>query len=644
MKILKIMLMTRKNLFLVALAAVAFAACSDNFADDPPVVTPTPEARQMPIEFSSASRGITRADHVHADAAAMLNYHFVVSGFKDGNTDAIPAATEVFDDFIVNWQENTAGTTESNSADWEYVGITAVAPSSIAGKKQAIKYWDYTQAHYDFMAYSTGTATAVTGTPSAGEVQVTEISGGVTANTKAYSLTGSAADLQQCYIADMVTVYKDGTDPKYGYGNVVPLVFRSLACKVRMALYETVPGYSVKDVKFYTDDSTPIATGASETNAYLFSSATGVTPFYSGGTFDVKFPTTGKTNYGKSDYNKAHITFSGASGAGASKANLGALNYGGKEADEKTGTKFLGRSSAEATFAGSSSPYYSIVMPTEVGSVLELRIDYTLEANDGTGEEITVYGAKAFVPAIYSTWKPNYAYTYIFKISDKTKGWTSQVDTDPEGLYPITFDAVVIDSQEYEQTTITTVATPSITTYQKGHNPGDNEYAAGDIYVQVMSAAGVLENDLNANGMVYSVSAAATEAEVMDALNIQDYSSTTTSVVGRNGLTLTQCTPTYPTTIPGVDGNDITVSANTAAKFTASASTYYAYVYEVSDNADTEIHTAVSPTTAPADLTTAYYTDKDCTIPATTWTAGTYYYQKYVNKNTVYAVKVIKIK
>ena len=635
--------MTRKNLFLVALAAVAFAACSDNFADDPPVVTPTPEARQMPIEFSSASRGITRADHVHADAAAMLNYHFVVSGFKDGATDPVPAAKEVFDDFIVNWQENTAGTTESNSADWEYVGITAVAPSSIAGKKQAIKYWDYTQAHYDFMAYSTGTATAVTGTPSAGEVQVTEISGGVTANTKAYSLTGSAADLQQCYIADMVTVYKDGTDSKYGYGNVVPLVFRSLGCKVRMALYETVPGYSVKDVKFYTDDSTPIATGASETNAYLFSSATGVTPFYSGGTFDVKFPTTGKTNYGKSDYNKAHITFTGATGAGASKANLGALNYGGKEADEKTGTKFLGRSSAVPTYAGSSSPYYSIVMPTEVGSVLELRIDYTLESNDGTGEEITVYGAKAFVPAIYSAWKPNYAYTYIFKISDKTKGWTSQVDTDPEGLYPITFDAVVIDSQEYEQTTITTVATPSITTYQKGHNPADNEYAAGDIYVQVMSAAGVLIDDLNTNGMVYSVSAAATEAEVMDALNIQD-NSTATSVVGRNGLTLTQCTPTYPTTIPGVDGNDITVSANTAAKFTASASTYYAYVYEVSDNADTEIHTAVLPTTAPADLTTAYYTDKECTTLATTWTAGTYYYQKYVNKNTVYAVKVIKIK
>lgn len=634
--------MTKKNLFLVAMAAAAFAACSDDFADAPPVVTPTPKVQETPILFSTVSRGMTRADHVGADAAAMLNYKFIVSGFKDESASTTtPAGTEVFDDFVVNWQKNTAGTTESNTADWEYVGITAAAPSAIAGKTQAIKYWDYTQAHYDFMAYSTGTATLVTGTPAAGEVQVTAISGGTTANTKAYTLTGSATDLQKCYISDMVTVYKDGTDPKYAFGQVVPLVFRSLACKVRMALYETVPGYSVKDVKFYTDDATSIATGASESNAYLFSPGTGVTAFYSKGSFDVRFPNTGKSNYGKADYNKAHITFAGT--AGDDKAGFAGLNYGGKEADEKTGTKFLGRSSADATYAG-TAPYYQIMMPTEVGNVLELRIDYTLESIDGTGEEIHVYGAKAFVPAIYSAWKPNYAYTYIFKISDRTKGWTSQVETDPEGLYPITFDAVVIDSQEFEQTTITTVATPSITTYQKGHNPADNEYAAGDIYVQVMSAAGDLINDLNSNGAAYSISAAATEAEVMDALNIQDYSSTTASVVGRNGLTLTKITPTYPTTIPGVDGNDITVAENTAAKINASASTYYAYVYEVEDKADTEIRTAVLPTSAPTDLTTKYYTDEDCTTLATTWAAGTYYYQKYTNKNTVYAVKVIKIK
>jgi len=636
----------KKNLFLVAMAAAIFAACSDDLADAPPVVTPTPEARLIPIEFGSASNGMTRANHVGADAATMLNYHFVVSGFKDGDTDPTPAATEVFDDFIVNWQENTAGTTESNRADWEYVGITAVAPSDIAGKKQAIKYWDYTKDHYDFIAYSTGTVTAVTGTPAAGEVQVTAIDGSATANTLSYTLTGSAADLQQCYISDMVTVYKDGSDPKYAYGQVVPLVFRSLACKARVALYETIPGYSVKDVKFYTDNTTSIATGAKSADASLFTTGTTVNDkFYTSGSCEVSFPNTGKTKLGEgnTDYNKAHVAFTNTTGG--TTASFGTLNYGGPEADEKTGTKFLGRTSSTATYAGTASPYYQIMMPNEVGTVLELRIDYTLEAIDGTGEEITVYGAKAFVPAIYATWKPYYAYTYIFKISDKTKGWTSQVDTDPEGLYPITFDAVVVDSEEATQTTITSVDIPSITTYQVGHNPADNEYAAGDIYVMVKDGNGDLKGDLNTKGTTYLISSgAATEAEVMDALNIQDYSSTTSNVVGRNGVTLTVFSQTNPTAIPGVDGNDITVAANTAAQFSVQSSEYYAYVYEVSDDADTEIHTAVKPASEPADLTTAYYTDKDCTTLATVWDASAYYYQKYNNNNTVYAVKVVKIK
>lgn len=644
----KVFVNMKKNLFLVAMAAVVLAACSDNLADSPPVVTPTPEARLIPIEFGSASNGMTRANHVGAEAATMLNYQFVVSGFKDGDTDPIPAATEVFDDFIVNWQENTAGTTESNRADWEYVGITAVAPSDIAGKKQAIKYWDYTKDHYDFIAYSTGTVTAVTTTPDAGggEVQVTAISGGTTANTLSYTLTGSASDLQECYIADMVTVYKDGTDPKYSYGNVVPLVFRSLSCKARVALYETIPGYSVKDVKFYTDNTTSIASGASETDAYLFTTGdTDDDNFYTYGSCEVSFPNTGRTKYGEgnTDYNKAHVSFTGTTGV--TTASFGGLNYSGKESDEKNGTQFLGRTSSTATYAGTASPYYQIMMPNEVGTVLELRIDYTLEAIDGTGEEITVYGAKAFVPAIYATWKPNYAYTYIFKISDKTNGWTSQIDTDPEGLYPITFDAVVVDSEEATQTTITSVDIPSITTYQKGHNPADNEYAAGDIYVMVKDGNGDLKGDLNTKGTTYLISSGvATEAEVMDALNIQDYSSTASNVIGRNGVTLTKFSHNYPTAIPGVDGNDITVTVNTAAQFKARANRYYAYVYEVEDKADTEIHTAVKPASEPADLTTAYYTDKDCTTLATVWDASAYYYQKYNNNNTVYAVKVVKIK
>ena len=75
----------------------------------------------------------------------------------------------------VQWKVNTAGTTASNTADWEYVGIDAAAPSTITGK-QTIKYWNYSAGQYDFIAYSTGDNKVVTeGDPAAGSVKVSAI-------------------------------------------------------------------------------------------------------------------------------------------------------------------------------------------------------------------------------------------------------------------------------------------------------------------------------------------------------------------------------------------------------------------------------------------------------------------------------------
>lgn len=87
------------------------------------------------------------------------------------------------------------------------------------------------------------------------------------------------------------------------------------------------------------------------------------------------------------------------------------------------------------------------------------------------------------VPEKYTNWEPNFAYTYIFKISDKTNGSTGG-STDPAGLYPITFDAIVTETETGKQETITTVDKNSITTYAKGEI--NNEYKTSDnIYVSV---------------------------------------------------------------------------------------------------------------------------------------------------------------
>lgn len=654
-----------KKVLFFATALIALASCTNNdFVGDAP--TPTSQDTQGAIVFGSGLNTPTRANHVGADAANLLNNKFIVSGFKGaGPVTATTTATgTVFDNYVVNWTANTAATTESNTSDWEYVGITAVAPSKLAGNAQSIKYWDYSADQYDFIAYSTGTATAITtGTPTDGQVLVSAINP-ATATTAAYTIQGATADLKNCYIADMVTAYKDGADATNKYQSEVQLVFRSLVSKVRVALYETIPGYSIKDVKFYSDATTTLATGATETSATLFTSGTETKDnFYKNGTFTVKFPTIGKTNYttGNSDYNKAHVSFAvNGEGKGTTMA-FGNLNLVGRDYREVEATNYIGRTSATASFAGvAGDNYYTVVLPNEEGTVLELRVDYTLLSIDGSGEEIKVHGATAFVPAIYATWKPGYAYTYIFKISDNTNGWTSTaggaVGTDPAGLYPITFDAVVLETTDREQSTITTVATPSITTYQKGHNYADDEYIAskGDIYVQVMDGE-TLKEDLDTKGQLYTLSTRTgkpwTEAEVMDALNIQDASDANT-VTGRNGLVLTKATSDATiTTIPGADGNNITVTAKTAAKFTPSAGTY-AYVYSVSNGTPSEYNTAVVFNAAPTDWATAYsnyYTDENCTTtaPATFPTLGTgetvTYYQKYTNQNNVYGVKVIKV-
>jgi hypothetical protein len=658
----------KKNLFFAAMAIVLASCASDDFVGENNN-SPNPEKASNAIVFNSGSKAITRADHVGADAASMLSNHFTVGGFKgDGST-----RTTVFDNYIVNWAANTAATTESNTSDWEYVGITAALPSGITGA-QTIKYWDYSTSQYDFVAYSTGALAATTGDAEAGtSIKVTAIAP-ANLTTAAYTLTGAArADLAGCYVADMVTAYETNNPSTSDYGKEVTLTFRSLSSKVRMALYETVPGYSVKDVKFYTAAVDPDNLGKTGSPlAATTGTAALIGTMNDAGTYTVSFPTIGSDKKTNSDYNKAHVSFASSSTSAYQQFGTLDAQYTVKESREKTGTKFLGRTSPTATFAGTASPdnFYKVVLPNENGAVFELAIDYTLEATDGSGEEINVYGATAYIPAVYTKWLPNYAYTYIFKISDNTNGWTSTTNTDPKGLFPITFDAVVIDSEENTQTTITTVAEPSITTYQKGHvYSASDEYGiptapnatvAADndaIYAQVMKDGALVTSLSTSNSYFYTISnhgkiytaeptgwptgyytdAACTtqatgtfsnsttyykritEADVMDALNIRT-SGTNTTVTGRNGITLTPATADYTVAqIPGEDGNWITKywngSANTAiasgmvAKLSPTTANTYAFVYDYTSGspAATPVYTAVQLATKPADFTTKYY-------------------------------------
>ena len=594
----------KKKVLFAAMAIIALASCSSDemvSVSSPPEPTMTNPEPSQAIVFSSASKGITRADLTGAKAAEKLGNKFVVSA-KKGSTTAATDGAVTFDNYLVEYTENTAHTTESNTTNWEYVGKGRIKHAIDHGiTSQTIKYWDYSQPQYDFIAWSTGSKTAVYNESelTAGKVYVSSIDPNATA-TKAYTFAGTAEDLKECYIADLVTVKKAqyGDDP-------VTFSFRQLGTKVRIGIYETIPGYSVKDVKFYTKDgildadpanATIPAAGQIVEDATIFSTAADI---YTEGTYTITFPSVDGTT---SDNNQAHVTFAPKSGvAQTTTVNWGGLNYTIAEEGERIGTEFLGRSSNTASFAGDPEQnYYVVYLPNETGANLNLRVNFTLEAIDGGGEEIFVKNAKAQVPSIYTKWKPGFAYTYLFKISDKTNGRTgvydplyaddATVNSDPAGLYPITFDAVVVNAEDNDATqeTITTVMTPSITSYQQASTVVNaDEYTANgnDIFVTVSendnlvtmtNTNSVTDND----AALYTIPAGKTEAEVVDAMQMQDDDAASGTVKGRSGLVLTEADFTLTNSVEfGADGNAISVASNQSLRFTPTANTTYAFVY-----------------------------------------------------------------
>lgn len=490
----------KKTLFIAALAIGALVSCSENeFVGETPSTNSSNDVGA--ISFGTGIKKTTRAEWTGADAAEKLHNNFVFLGTK-----TVSSRSTVFDHYNANWAQNTANSTESNSNGWEYVGYTPATTSQLPnGATQSIKYWDYTATQYDFAAYSLGKGvdedndnTTPNTFATASRLDFTNLgnkANQATSQDPVYTLTGTVAKLKECYISDLVTAYNynDNTNSANTFGQVVTLSFRSLAAKIRMAFYETIPGYSVKDLQFY--DLVGNGATASTTPSLLTANDAASLPTQdnegSAGnqTIKVYFETVGWSNAPenhanssalKTDYNKAHVEFSSSSGK-SSKLTFGLLaDYAGSDKWEAA-DNYLGRASNTATYAGGledgSGKYYTI-LPSEAGENLMIRVKYTLVSIDGSSEEIHVDNATAVIPQELASWKPNYAYTYIFKISDMTNGTTGvdKVTNNPVmGLTPITLNAVVVESEDGVQETITTVANPSITTYMAGKVVTDND-------------------------------------------------------------------------------------------------------------------------------------------------------------------------
>lgn len=565
--------------FIAAASALALASCSsDDFLGE--IQGNEQNGATSAINFGGDTGKITRATTKGNAAADLLENNFVVVGFKGSKTDAANNETYAFDHYNVNFKDGSAFSTESNRAGWEYVNQDMKvkgADKSLAqsgASQQTIKYWDHSCKSYDFIAFSMGKGAASEyATPT--HVDKDKLA------TAAYTLTGNVNTLSECYISDMKTV----TEPNYNDASV-SMSFRHLASKVRMALFETVPGYVISDVKFYTD---PTSTTTDNPEGSL------IGKFNNSGTLTVYFPTTGTDHAAEKDYNKAHVKFTASTTAGETgvldSKGFGAVNYNNQaEGTINAGSTYLSQNAATPSYCGAG---YQNVLPSEgAASAITLRIDYKLTSVDGSKETINVKGATATVPAEYTEWKSGYAYTYIFKISQNTNGSTGGTST---GLTAISFDAVVVDDEANGlQETITTVSDNSITTYGYKDNKvttNGNEYVNGtDIYATVYSAgATVAPQKLYTVTLEDGATQTINEASVANALvkGTNDTAKKTWTVTDYAGkkMVVTETADGVASTVTSVPaGPGYTLNVN-ALKWTGvvtdpAKETYYAVEYD----------------------------------------------------------------
>ena len=439
-----------KKYFIYAASALALASCSsDDFLGDNPG---NEQNASSAINFGGETGKITRATSNTGTTQQMLDGQFKVYGVKKtSETQFIP----VFHNYSIWYEDNK---TTSNTNKWEYVGAKNT-PHGTANIKfdddQFIKYWDYAASEYHFVAgspikaFNYNTDQDPTTGVKIKSATIFGLAGHININE-----TGTALETNPVYVATPKVV------KKADYQKPVQFVFNRQQAMVRVGIYETIPGYSITDIKFYAYDDNGDLKVTDKENIILTSAKDN---YFVGGSNlkgTVTYNWTGETPSYTYTYDDTNLEKS-------KNWYAGKLNTVGKLAEVSTETnveRLYGKDD------DMSKTGYFTVLPTPSGtdaSPIVIKCDYTLYADDNSTEAIKVTGATAAIPAAYSKWNVNTRYTYLFKISDNTNGYTGD-DPDKAGLYPITFDAVVTESTDKTQGTTTIVENPSITTYQEG--------------------------------------------------------------------------------------------------------------------------------------------------------------------------------
>lgn len=543
-----------KYLFIAA-SAFALASCSsEDFVGTEGGNVET--SANQAINFSGNAGKITRAIKNTGTAAEMLDGQFKIYGVKKISETQI---VSVFNGYSV-W--DVANKTTSNTDGWEYVGAkgaTNLGTGKITlNKDQTIKYWDYSASEYHFVAGSPISNFKYTLFPGKdiGSATISGLAGHIKANE-----SGTALVTNPVYIADPKVV------KQAEYKNAVQFSFKRQQAMVRVGFYETIPGYSIHNVNFYDAEG-----NVSKGNNIILTS--GTADYFVGGS-NVE----GTINYKWSETTPSYTYVYSETGLikrkdwYAGKLSTLATTPAGDKIDLGGVTEMVLPWGTDNDM--STNGYFTVIptpSATKAAPIL-IKCDYELISDDGSGETIKVTGATAAIPEAFSKWEANTRYTYLFKISQKTNGYTGN-DPNKAGLFPITFDAAVKESTDAMQGTVTTVSTPSITTYQDG--------SVTDASVEYKTNKAIYATATNGNGEEYTLTTNGTAVGNVQVYKLsKERNEAELQVPAIASVEIKDGNKVNGTTVPATDATvgNVKLTANKYLSFTPTEAGFYAIQY-----------------------------------------------------------------
>lgn len=357
-------IMTKKNQFILffcfflVLMASGFQSCAEK--DELIEQTEQITGKLVPITFGGEQAGedasVTRADQT-------LGHDFILYGYKTLAADDI---SEVFKTYTVHYAANTAGSSDDNTHNYYYVD---------PDNHQYIKYWDYSATEYRYWGY-VGNANI---RASANDGRTLSISGIAMGIDTPKGKDGENKDIG--YLISSLKVV-----PKTDFGKVVQLRFIHPYAKVRVMVYS--------GENFKSDDASNSGDDVIELSAISFGPNDG-SPIVSAGNLEVSYPSSGDAEIFKIS-------------SPETKAKLGYKDI--TLTSDNCTSNTAATAVPDAPGATTANEYF-YVLPFGANAISK---DFKFSAS---------YNGKtktAIVPAAYMRWKPNYSYTYIFKISDGT--------------------------------------------------------------------------------------------------------------------------------------------------------------------------------------------------------------------------------